>query len=201
MRDIPRAREMLEVAIGVIDQSGEAGIRVREIAESCGVTTPILYRAFGSREGLIIDAQTERYVRTWTAVGDQFLPEIIAAATVDELKATVTRMLAVVLSSERAEARRIRASVLGSAISRPALKSAIQTALTPVVARSAAAFEVARSRGLIRDSFDLEAAVWWYLGLTDGRLFIEQMSVPVDGDAWNEVARHAVFALLFHDHC
>lgn len=188
---------MLEEAIAALETGGEASVRVRDIAAACGITTPILYRAFGSREGLIIDAQAERYVRTWTAVGDRFIPSIEAATTVDELRAVVTGFLGAAFVPERAQFRRIRASVMGSAISRPKLLAAIAAVLTPVVERSAAAFEGARERGLIRDDFDILAATWWYHGQVDGRLLIEQLAPDVDLDAWNAVAQKAVTALLF----
>ena len=199
MQDIARARDMLEVAIEALETGGEASVRVRDIAAACGITTPILYRAFGSREGLIIDAQVERYIRTWTAIGNQFLPQIEAATTLEELQIVVDAMLAAVLTSERADVRRVRASVMGSALTRPALMAAIDAALAGVVDQVSASLEVARSRGLIRDGFDIRAAVWWYLGQMDGRLLVEQMNSGIDDDAWNQVARRAILAVFFDD--
>ncbi len=47
-----RKRErMLEAAIGVLRREGPA-VSMREIAHEAGVTKPIVYRAFGDREGL-----------------------------------------------------------------------------------------------------------------------------------------------------
>lgn len=199
MRNIPRAQEMREEAIAAIESGGETAVRVRDIAAACGVTTPILYRAFGSREGLIVDAQVERYIRTWTAIGDLFLPSIVASTTVDELIDAIGSMLAAALAPERAHLRRIRASVMGSAISRPELMTALHSALEVVVDQVVAAFEVVRGRGLIRDDLDLRAGVWWYLGQMDGRLLVEQMPTGVSLDAWTGVARSAILALLLDE--
>jgi AcrR family transcriptional regulator len=49
---LARKRErLLEAAIGVVRREGPA-VSMREIAHEAGVTKPIVYRAFGDREGL-----------------------------------------------------------------------------------------------------------------------------------------------------
>ena len=49
------ARErLLETAIGMFAQKGYAGTSVREIAEQAGVSKPVLYYYFNSKEGLFL---------------------------------------------------------------------------------------------------------------------------------------------------
>jgi AcrR family transcriptional regulator len=49
------ARErLLETAIGIFAQKGYAGTSVREIAEQAGVSKPVLYYYFKSKEGLFL---------------------------------------------------------------------------------------------------------------------------------------------------
>ena len=55
---------MLEVAIAAIDEKGESGVRVNDIATEVGVAITSLYHYFGSRDGLVVAAQTERYLRS-----------------------------------------------------------------------------------------------------------------------------------------
>lgn len=51
----PDARErLLETAIGMFAQKGYAGTSVREIAEQAGVSKPVLYYYFKSKEGLFL---------------------------------------------------------------------------------------------------------------------------------------------------
>ena len=51
----PNARErVLETAIGIFAQKGYAGTSVREIAEQAGVSKPMLYYYFKSKEGLFL---------------------------------------------------------------------------------------------------------------------------------------------------
>jgi AcrR family transcriptional regulator len=61
--ETPVKQRLLELAIQTIDESGEPGIRVNQLAESAGVSIPTLYHHFGSREGLIEEAQAERFIR------------------------------------------------------------------------------------------------------------------------------------------
>ena len=54
-------QRILALAIAAIDKGGEAAVRVNDIAAEAGVTVPTLYRQFGSRDGLVAAAQTQRF--------------------------------------------------------------------------------------------------------------------------------------------
>jgi TetR/AcrR family transcriptional regulator len=52
---ISNARErLLETAIGMFAEKGYAGTSVREIVEQAGVSKPVLYYYFNSKEGLFL---------------------------------------------------------------------------------------------------------------------------------------------------
>ena len=123
--ELSSVQRILERTIQVIEESGEAAIRTNPIAFECGVTPPILYRAFASREGLIIAAQAERYRRS-TEVSAKYLYDSIARADSREsLIANVSSLLDFVFSKDRAENRRLRVEVIGSSVSRPQLRELI----------------------------------------------------------------------------
>jgi len=48
-----RRTQLLQTTIGVIAKRGVRGMRVQEIAADAGVSVPLLYHYFGSREGLL----------------------------------------------------------------------------------------------------------------------------------------------------
>lgn len=48
-----RRTQLLQATIGVIAKRGVRGMRVQEIAADAGVSVPLLYHYFGSREGLL----------------------------------------------------------------------------------------------------------------------------------------------------
>ena len=74
----PSARErLLETAIGMFAQKGYAGTSVREIVEQAGVSKPVLYYYFQSKEGLFLailemaeNLQTELLTRILESAGN-----------------------------------------------------------------------------------------------------------------------------------
>lgn len=188
---------LLERAIEAIERGGEAAIRIRDLAAECGVTTPIVYRHFGSREGLVVAAQAARYLRSHFEVFDLFDPSTMAATTRDELRLVFHAFVNWVYRPERAPFRRMRASVLGSAVSRPALAEAIRDADLQFVRHVVELFSPIQQRGIIRQDLPLEAFGMWYLGQLDGRIHLELAGLPIDGDEWNEVSRRAIDWLVF----
>ena len=57
---------LLHAAVHVFDRKGYAGASVREVAEMAGVTKPVVYYHFGSKEGLLVAIleQAKREVET-----------------------------------------------------------------------------------------------------------------------------------------
>lgn len=190
---------MLARAVEVIDAHGETAIRIRDIAGHCGVTAPIVYKAFGSREGLIVKAHTERYLRSWRDSSFVQIEAIKNSTTVEELKAVVLAAQTEAFTPERAYHRRVRTEVLGASMSNPALAEAVRQAVRQVHAVFVDALDTVRARGLIRNDFDIPAAVMWYLGQVDGRVLLETSGDDIDGARWNDVVRKASFFLLFGD--
>lgn len=62
-----RRSALLDATITVIARRGVRGLRVQEVAAEAGVSVPLLYHYFGSREGLLtaalaaVDARADRY--------------------------------------------------------------------------------------------------------------------------------------------
>ena len=192
-------QRLLARAIEVIDAHGETAIRIRDVAGHVGVTAPIVYKAFGSREGLIVAAHRERYLRSWR--NDPFLQlqVISTSTTIDELKAGIRAAQAAAFTPERAHHRRVRVEVLGASMSNTALADEVRKAILEVRDYFVAVFEGLRASGLVRTDFDIPAAVMWYLGQVDGRVLIESVTPDVDGAKWNEFMLRVAFFVLFGD--
>lgn len=188
---------LLERAIEAIERGGEAAIRVRDLAAECGVTTPIVYRHYGSRDGLVVAAQAARYLRSHLEVFERFDPSTMAATSREELRAVFHEFVNWVYRPERAPYRRMRASVLGSAVSRPELAEAIRDADLQFVRHVVTLFTPIQRSGIIRQDLPLEAFAMWYLGQLDGRIHVELADLPIDGGQWNEVSRRAIDWLVF----
>jgi len=192
-------QRLLAEAVRVINEHGEVAIHIRDIAAACGVTSPIVYKAFNSREGLIVAAQTERYISSWRETALEIPPLIAKATTVEELKNIMAQSIRQILGPDRFVHRRIRHEVLGSLVHQPELERAVVEQLRNMRNLFADAFRVAQQRGLIRQDIDPGVAFMWYIGQIEGRFMIEIDPDGIDQEAWNKLFLDAVFFSLFED--
>ena len=63
----PTEQKVLDATVRIIDEHGEAAVRIHDIQIECDVTAPSIYHFFGSREGLVIEAQADRLRRSFDA--------------------------------------------------------------------------------------------------------------------------------------
>jgi len=192
-------QRLLAEAVRVIDEHGEVAVHIRDIATACGVTSPIVYKAFGSREGLIVAAQSERYISSWRETALEIPPLIAKATTVQELKDTLARAIRRILGPDRFIHRRIRHEVLGSLVHQPELEKAVVEQLRIMRTLFTDAFRLVQQRGLIRQDIDVGVAFMWYIGQIEGRFMVEIDPDGVDQEAWNKLFLEAVFFSLFED--
>ncbi|MEY2554270.1 MAG: hypothetical protein QOC57_2130 [Ilumatobacteraceae bacterium] len=190
------AERLLEAAIGAIDTGGEAAVRVQEVADAAGVQIPILYRQFGSRDGLIQAAQVERLSRTLGREMDDLASAMDAVATAEEFRALIDAVLASLDGAERRTARWKRVNVVGSTYGRPDLAVAVSKLQTRAVQGIAHALQRPQESGWLRDDLDLEAFAAWFAGQTMGRVLIELGGSEIDDSAWNSISADAVRHVL-----
>ena len=190
---------ILERAIVVLQESGEAGIRTHQIAEDCGVTAPILYRAFGDREGLIVAAQAARYERSMLFGLHDFAPAVAGCTNGDEFRQLMVSLSDSRNSLGRHDDRRIRVEVLGAASTRPRLREKVNEANKRAADSVEPLFRMAADKGWMRSDFDIRAAIMWWIGMMTGRVMIEMADGEFDQDAWSDIARRTMLHLLFGD--
>lgn len=193
------AERILERAIEVIEKGGEAAIRTNTIAGECGVTPPILYRAFGSREGLVVAAQAERYRRSSALAAEYLISRIETASSRAQLRANVEDALGFIFIPERAAGRRLRAEVIGSAVPRPALRDALVRIDTEYADRIAEAYTVAVDKGWIDRKVDLRAIALWAQGLVTSKVGTEFGQPQPLVEEWVRLSTAAVLRAIFGD--
>ena len=193
------AERILERAIEVIETGGEAAIRTNTIAADCGVTPPILYRAFGNRDGLVIAAQAERYRRSSALAAEFLISHLANANSRDELRANLGVTLDFIFSPSRSAARRLRAEVIGSAVSRPALREAIVRVDAEYADRIAGAYEKAITAGWIAPGADMRAVALWAQGLITSMAALEFGYDTLAIEQWTAVTRAAIFRAILGD--
>jgi AcrR family transcriptional regulator len=192
MSEVPGTRErLLEVAIDMVEAGGEAALRVDEVAKRVGFTKPVVYHYFGDREGLVIAAQTERYRRSMQYGLFNLVDEAHGCESADDFVDLVHRWLRSFFSPEGAERRAFRIDVLGSAVSRPSLRAAVQQANEAQANGVAMLATLAQERGWMPQHFDPKAVGIWFTGVILSRHLVEMTPGAFDQQAWDDLTLSA----------
>lgn len=189
------AERLVEAAVEVIERRGDAGIRVRDVAEVAGVTYSAVQFHFGGRDGLIDAAYLELYRRDLLGPIADAARAFAAASTASEFTDAVRSVVTALLVPERIDNRRRRAQAIGAAVTRPSLASALTDLHNDYFARLAELLEGPRSRGWMRTDLDVRAVGAVYIGIVNARSLVEFPGSTVDPEAWTEAAMAAVLAL------
>ena len=189
-------QKILDFAVAAIDSGGEASLRVHDVAGQAGVTVPVVYHYFGSREGLVIAAQTDRYLRQVQTDIKVIGRAVAECQTRDELR-TALRTIWQKSLAHRAANRWRRISVLGSAYARPDLEDAIFKAQREVTAALFVILEPCRDRGWLRSGIDLTSVLAWHHAVLISRFFIEHGTPEADATEWDRLTLEALDRAFF----
>ena len=89
---------LIDAAIEIIESDGEQAVKVREVASRAGVTEPSLYHFFGDRNGLIEEAQAERFRRNQMDVLSGFATAILECESREEFVELVRKAFAAAMA-------------------------------------------------------------------------------------------------------
>jgi TetR/AcrR family fatty acid metabolism transcriptional regulator len=187
---------LIEAAVAMIDEGGEGSIRLRDIASTAGVTLPSIYHFFGSRDGLIEEAQAARYLRSQIGITQEFADSIFTCRSRRSFTAIVRRFLTAALDSRRTALRSVRIEVLGSAQARPALGVRLASEQRAANEALAVPLRYAQRRGWMRPDVDAVTVAAWVITTVTGRLFVETDPSFDDLTGWDTVTIEAVLAVL-----
>jgi AcrR family transcriptional regulator len=191
--------DLLRLAIEVIETEGEVGVRVNHLVEAAGVTAPTLYHYFGSRDGLIVEAQAERFIRGLRRDLVAMRPILAEVRTKRQARTAVRSLVDSLMSPSRSGWRMARVNILGSALARGRLAARLAETQDEVLGAIADMFRPLQEAGLIRRDLHLPTAMYWISGLFMSRVLIEIGHSDVRPEAWDDLTRSAVMSLLFAD--
>jgi|688.fasta_scaffold00034_164 AcrR family transcriptional regulator len=195
--ELTSVQRILERTIQVIETAGEAAIRTNPIAFECGVTPPILYRAFGNREGLIIAAQAERYRRS-TEAGLLYLFRYIDEANSrEQLRENISTSLDFIFSEQRAENRRLRADVIGSSMSRPELREQLTRIDEEYALAIMERYQPAIDKGWLSREKNHAVIAIWAQGVVNARVMVDKGASAETLTAWDELSKRAILSAIF----
>jgi len=176
---------------------GEAGIRTNQIADLAGVSVPTLYHHFGNREGLIEEAQAERFIRALRFDAVTFRDAIKACSTREDLETALRDLFTSRDSDERTLERWKRLNALGATYARPDLAHRITRVHNELVTEIALAMLPLQRMGVVRQDIDLRAVVSWYNGAVLGKNLAQIPGSDIDVTQWERTMNEAIFAVLF----
>lgn len=193
----PTQQKILDETIRRIETGGEASVRVQDLEAALGITAPSIYHFFGSREGLIVEAQAERLLRSF----ESFEPVVATGVgTIDSresARAVLHDLLGGVYAPSRSLERQRRVFALGSSEGRPELARRIAEMTKLHIRRSSERLKALQDQGWIRSDLDLEAFNFWLSGQILGRVYIEiGWESPVYPE-WDAISEEAVAYVLF----
>jgi AcrR family transcriptional regulator len=195
--EISTKQKLLDAAIRTINEKGEAALRIDDLLNEVDVKAPTLYHHFGNREGLIVEAQAERFLRSIRLGTTEIIEAFNNSTSVDDLKKAVRLAVSYRGDKSRIEFRLQRLSALGAAYARPELAIRIVEAHELVVREVAKAMRPFQSQGLIRSDIDLDMVIAWYNGALIGGLLVELEPSTLDAEVWSDVMIDAIDHLLF----
>ena len=189
--------KILSAAVQIIDEKGEAALRIQDIEGLSDVTAPSIYYFFGSREGLVVEAQTERLLSAL----DQFDPLIdakfAAVTSSDELRAVMREFFGLFWRPERTPVRMQRLSALGSSVGRPDLTVRFEKEIREYTESLSARLGEFQDRGWLLPDLDLRAFSYWLMGVLLGRVYVEFGVIPGPHPEWDAIAEKAIEFIMF----
>jgi AcrR family transcriptional regulator len=179
----------------MIEERGLDGFTVDEVLVQSHTSSSSLYHHFGSREGLLVAAQDERYRRLARAEDLHNLDGGLDATSTDEFLDYVARQIErIVTDPANRNVRRSRLDAAARSLASPELAARTAAVQEKMVDTIAAMFDAAQARGLIHPGLDTRAYAVWFHGMTLGRTITEGGSVSTE--AWLAVAIPAALAPL-----
>ena len=197
MSDVSTKQKLLDAAIRTINDKGEAGLRIDDLLNEVDVKAPTLYHHFGSREGLIVEAQAERFLRSIRVGTAEIIDAFNNSTTIQDLKKAVRLAVSYRGDESRIQYRLQRLNALGAAYARPDLAVRIVEAHEAQVREVADAMRPFQAKGLIRSDIDIEMVIAWYNGALIGGLLVELEPSTLDANHWSVVMIDAIDHLLF----
>lgn len=157
---------ILNETIDVIDRSGEASVRLTQVARRAGVTQGLISYHFGDRDALVAAAQFRRFLDCDAEVLEQLRGRRSSPPDAEETRALLVALLRRPFKDDR-DLQRRRVSALGACLYRPILDAQVQQHHAALVDSLRDLVAEGQQLGVVRrdlDPFNIASliAVIWY---------------------------------------
>jgi len=195
--DVDTERRILMAAVALVDEHGEAGLRISDLVESSGRSVGSIYHFFGNREGLVEAVRAYRFDPTWEHDLAQMQMVVDQVETLDQLLDAVEFVQTSYMEAHRHEVLWQRVAAIGSARARPNLRAVLAEKQQSETAAFEEMIETLQSRGIVGESVDVYDAAVFLQAFTFGRILaILDGTERLSPEGWAKNARLAVGAVL-----
>jgi AcrR family transcriptional regulator len=195
--DVDTERRILMAAVALVDEHGEAGLRISDLVESSGRSVGSIYHFFGNREGLVEAVRAYRFDPTWEQDLAQMQMVVGRVETLDQLLDAVEIVQASYMEADRHEVLWQRVAAIGSARARPNLRVVLAEKQQAETAAFEEMIEMLQSRGIVGESVDVYDAAVFLQAFTFGRILaILDGTDRLSAEGWAKNSRLAVEAVL-----
>lgn len=163
---------ILAAAIDVIEQHGEAAVRVVEVAHAAGVTQGMVNYHFRTRTKLVIEAQRQRFLASFADDVDSALAAVATVDSRDDVVRIAAGLTRAILDPTRYAARRSRLNALGYAAGSSQLWSTLSADHTEYVDGFTAVFADIQQRGFLRADLDPRAIATMVVAYSFGLVLV-----------------------------
>ena len=196
-RAIPTVKAVLDATIQMLEDGGEAAVRLDEVLRVSGISRGSLYHHFGSREGLIEAARLAQFTRSVTEDITVLRRAILESPSKDDLRKRLRLITEAVGSIDRKYQRLFRISILASAYGRPTLERALGEEQKLVTDQISGLVVESQERGWVRRDVDARAVASFIQAYSLGRVLVDIDTDRTSDENWFEVVSIAIEHLLF----
>lgn len=187
---------LLKAAIAELSLRSEAEFRVEAILAATGASFSSLYHHFGSREGLIIEAQIVIFKSPITRDVAPFAAAAAQVSNAAELRAVLAAAVATSSSAENTKDRADQIAILASANSRPVLATAIAKEQAELTKQIAAAFDDLERRGLIKPKVATTLIGQYIQATILGQSVLDAGAGPLEFKDWQDLLLTILLTLV-----
>lgn len=181
-------QRILDATIEAIDRGSETSVRIIDVSEAAGVTQGLVTYHFRTRDQLIAEANTARFVATISedlTIMKKALPLI---KTKDDLRGLIQQMTTLLLTPERDLARRRRLNALGFGIQSTHATATITPVHTQMVDGMTDILTTGQHIGVVRSDLNTRAMATVILAYTFGIVMKEfDETPPSDEDLFDAI--------------
>ncbi|MGA1078492.1 MAG: TetR family transcriptional regulator, partial [Nitriliruptoraceae bacterium] len=189
-------QRILEAAMAAIEAEGEAGLRILEIAAEAEVAQGLISHHFGSRDGLVVAAQRERFAGQIEKDRERLMRLIGAKPTRTQFIEGIAKLTRDVVGRARRDARLDRAAMLGAAHGRPEYREALGPIVAGLIDGLTHAVSHAQAAGYVQKDLDPRAVATFIQAYAFGIVLSDLDERRVPESALAEVIERALAGIL-----